>query len=155
MNMSNLIIAKRPVSEIVNSPGFSEMLAEYANELAMDGLPHPAAKIEMYSQLEALGKLHIIAAYIDDIIIGLMNILMVTNPHYGIDIAVSESFFVNKSFRHTGAGLKLLRAGEDCAKEIGSPGLFVSGPSDGALVEILPHRDYEEKSRTFFKVFNK
>jgi GNAT superfamily N-acetyltransferase len=70
-------------------------------------------------------------------------------PHYGVAIAVTESFFVGKEYRKSGAGLKLLRAAEAHAE--GAPGLLVSAPVGGTLAEVLPHLGYRETNRVFFK----
>jgi GNAT superfamily N-acetyltransferase len=72
-------------------------------------------------------------------------------PHYSVRIAVGESFFVSAEHRKTGAGLKLLKAAEDYAKEINSSGLLISAPLGGNLAEILPHVGYVETNRVFFK----
>jgi hypothetical protein len=53
--------------------------------------------------------------------------------------------------RGTGSGIRLLRAAEDKAKEIGSPGLIVSAPFAGRLFDVLPRCGYTEVSRVFFK----
>lgn len=148
-----LTIKKCTVSEVEAASNILDILGEYAQELAIDGLPHPSAKMEMYKQLESTGMLHPIGAYFGNTLVGIINVLMVMNPHYGIIIAVSESFFVAKSYRKTGAGLKLLHAAEEHAKLLGSPGLFVSAPSQGPLAEVLPNTGYAETGRTFFKGF--
>lgn len=151
--MSDLVIRKCTVSEMETDAAFPYLLEEYAQELAIDGLPHPQAQIEMYKKLESIGSLQPIGAYYQDILIGFINVLMVMNPHYGVSIAVSESFFVAKEYRRTGAGLKLLHKAEDYSANLGSPGIFVSAPSDGVLSEVLPNAGYIEKSRAFFKRF--
>lgn len=147
------MIRQCSVDDMVADPNFSGILDEYADELAIEGLPHPSAKIEMYKQLESIGKLHPIAAFLDGKIIGFINVLMVMNPHYGVDIAVSESFFVAKEHRKSGAGMKLRSAAEVLARQIGSPGIFISAPSKGPLAQVLPCVGYKETSRTFFREF--
>ena len=65
--------------------------------------------------------------------------------------AITESFFVAKVHRDSGAGLKLLRAAEQKARALGSPGLLVSAPFGGTLVQVLPRAGYTETNRVFFK----
>lgn len=148
-----MIIKQCSVDDMVAEANFSAILEEYANELAIEGLPHPSAKIEMYRQLESIGKLHPIVAHTDGKIIGFINVLVVMNPHYGVDIAVSESFFVAGEYRKTGAGMKLRSAAEILARKLGSPGFFISAPSNGPLAQVLPCVGYKETSRTFFREF--
>lgn len=151
----NLAIRRSTVAEFEAAPNFIEILDEYAEELAVKGLPHPKAKIETYYQLESIGVLHPIGAYIDNTIIGFINVLMAVNPHYGIAIACSQSYFVSNKYRETGAGLKLRSEAEAVAQELKSPGFIISGPAGGTLVEILEKsKSYEELSRSFFKSFS-
>lgn len=153
--MSSLDIKKCTITEIESAPNFLEILREYAEELAVEGLPHPSAKMEMYHQLEKIGILHPIAAYLGDKIIGFVNILMTVNPHYGVAIASTESFFVSKIHRDTGAGLKLRSEAEVIAKELGSAGFIISGPTGGPLVALLEKsKVYKELSRSFYRSFS-
>lgn len=95
--------------------------------------------------------LHVFSAATDFDLVGFITVLAPVLPHYGVPVAVSESFFVAKAHRKTGAGLKLLRAAEDMARSLGSPGLLVSAPFAGDLFHVLPHVGYVESSRIFFK----
>jgi len=150
----SVVVNKISVAEFEAATNRNALLDAYADELAMDGLPHPKAKMEMYWQLEALTKLHIFGAYLDETLIGIVNVLMAENPHYGVDIAVTESIFVFKEHRKTGAGIKLLRAAEECAQSLGSPGIFVSAKVGSSLAAILEYNDaYVESNRTFFRKF--
>lgn len=150
----SVVIKKCTVPDLIAESNFQEILDSYADELALEGLPHPKAKIEMYKQLEALGKLHPIAAYFDGILIGFVNVLMAENPHYGLCIAVTESFFVLKEYRKSGAGTLLRREAEIDAENSGSPGIFISAPTGGRLALLLgASKDYIDTNRTFFKRF--
>lgn len=146
-----LIIASSTVAKISTAAEFPALAAEYAAESAIDGLPPPAAKMETYRQLERAGMLHAFSARLDDALIGFITVLAPILPHYGVPVAVSESFFVAKTHRGTGAGLRLLRAAEDKARALGSPGLLVSAPFEGALLKVLPRIGYVETNRVFFK----
>ena len=145
-------VERSSVAAIVGAPEFPALAAEYAAECAIAGLPPPTAKMKTYRQLEAAGMLQIFAAF-DDAggLIGLITVLAPVLPHYSVPVAVSESFFVARAHRRTGAGLALLRAAEDLARELGSPGLLVSAPFEGDLFRVLPRRGYAETNRVFFK----
>lgn len=146
-----LTIAPSTVAGISNAPEFPALAAEYAAESAIDGLPPPAAKMATYRQLERAGMLHAIAARHDDALVGFITVLAPVLPHYSVPVAVSESFFVARAHRCTGAGLRLLRAAEDKARALGSPGLLVSAPFEGNLFKVLPRVGYVETNRVFFK----
>jgi GNAT superfamily N-acetyltransferase len=139
------------VTEIESAARFRRLAAEYAAESAIAGLPPPSAKRDAYLHLERSGLLHMISATRDGQLIGLIAVLMSTLPHYGVPVAVSESFFVSRAYRKTGAGLRLLRAAEEKASALGSPGLLVSAPFEGDLFQVLPRVGYRETNRVFFK----
>ena len=103
--------------------------------------------------LEMHGVIHAFAALKDGELVGFITVLATPLPHYGIPVAVSESFFVAAEHRKGGAGLRLLSAAEKKAKELGSPGLLVCAPFDGRLFEVLPRCGYRETNRVFFKGF--
>lgn len=144
-------VRKIDLSDLLDAREFPTLIEEYAHESAIEGFPPPAAKIESYRAFEFSGALHVFAASSGGALTGFISLLAPVLPHYGVPVAVSESFFVAQAHRKTGAGLKLLRAAEDEARAIGSPGLLVCAPFGGRLCEILPRRGYVETNRVFFK----
>ncbi len=146
-----LSVQSSTVAEIEQAPGFNALLAEYAAEAAIEGMPPPAVKLATYHHLEGAGLLHALSAVLEGELIGFITVLAAPLPHYGISVAVSESFFVAKAHRASMAGLKLLREAEVKARELGSPGLLVSAPYGGKLFELLPKLGYAETNRIFFK----
>ncbi len=145
------MIRRNTFAEVEAAPEWPALLAEYAAESAIDGMPPPTGKMETYRALHAAEVLHIFGAWLDDALVGFIFVLAAPLPHYSVIMAVSESFFVAKAHRASGAGIKLLRMAEDKAREIGSPGLLVSAPYAGKLFEVLPRCGYVETSRIFFK----
>lgn len=153
--MAKVVIKECKFSDIQISENFDELLKEYANELAINGLPHPKADIELYKKLDDSGIFQVIGAFIDNKIVGIITIILSVNQHYGKKIAVTESFYVGKEYRKTGAGLKLLKHAEIYAENNGSPGLFVTAPVNGTLADILPRVGYIKSNQVFFKSFMK
>ncbi len=143
-----MIVIRRCTFEEIDASG---LLSEYAQESAICGLPAPAVQMEMYNAMEAVGIICPLGAYLENILIGGVTLLSPVLPHYGVKVGVTESFFVSKKWRKTGAGLKLLNAAEVYAKEIGCAGLLVSAPVGGDLDKVLPRRGYRESNRVFFK----
>lgn len=141
------------VAELEAADTFDALLAEYAAESSVRGMPPPAAKMETYRHLESVGMLHVISATHEGELIGFITVLASPLPHYGAVVAVSESFFVAKAHRKTGAGLRLLREAEGRGRALGSPGLFVSAPFGGDLFQVLPRVGYAETNRVFFRSF--
>lgn len=145
------MIVAMSFADLETAPTFPALLKEYAAECAIPGLPPPKANLETYRDLEAKGLLHVLAAVEADELVGFLILLVPVLPHYSVGVAVSESFFVAKAHRGTGAGLALLRAAEQRAKAVGSPGLLVSAPFQGDLFKVLPRVGYAETNRVFFK----
>ena len=151
---STLVVRKCALSEVVDAPNFPELAAEYAAESAMIGMPSPTTKIELYRQLEEHGALQPFGAFDGDKPVGFIGILHSVVPHYGVGVAISESFFVAKDYRAHGTALKLVRLAEAHAAALGSPGLLITGPVGGAAVTWLDkQQDYEPASLSFFKRF--
>ena len=142
-----------PFAELETAATFPALVAEYLAESQTPGMPPAAVRFDIYRDLEAKGLLHVLATFAADrSLVGFLILLMSVHPKYGVGFAASESFFVARSHRAGGAGLKLLRAGEALARELGSPGLLVSAPFDGDLAKVLPRVGYRESNRVFFKV---
>lgn len=146
-----MMIEKYSINAIVAAPNFDEVLAEYAAESAIDGLPPPCADIETYKKLETAGSLHPIAAFLGDHLVGFIFVLISKLPHYSADVAIVESFFVAKKHRKTGAGIKLRHAAEAFANKAGACGLLMSAPVGGTLSKVLPHSGYTETNQVFFR----
>lgn len=149
--MGSITIRPCTASEVINSPEFPALRAEYAAESAVHGLPGPAEKEVMYQLMEANGAFQLFGAFMGAELVGFVAVLAPVLPHYGIPIAVTESLFVAAAHRKTGAGMALIRQAERHAREIGSPGLLVSAPSGGRLCAILPRIGYHETNRAFLK----
>lgn len=138
--------------EIIQEPAFPSLMEEYAAESAVDGLPPPHIKIELYARMDGLGFYHGFKALKDGAMIGFICVIVSPLPHYAANPpAVCESFFVGNEHRKGGAGLKLLALAEDRALALGCPGLLVCTPIAGRLFEVLPRRGYTETNRVFFK----
>ena len=144
-------ISKCAFKDIMEAPKFADLVAEYGEECGIDGLPKPQAKLDLYLTLDAHGSIQTIAAWKDGDLIGFVIVLAPVMGHYSTTICTTESLFVAKEHRSSGAGLALLRAAEDYAREVGSPGLLVSAPSGGPLEAVLPRVGYKETNRVFFK----
>lgn len=148
-------VRKISVAEAFASPEFPALCREYAEESALAGLPEPQEKLAAYQALEANGSDVFCAygAFMGDMLIGFIVLLMPVLPHYGTVVAVAESLFVGSAYRKTGAGMLLIRQAEKRAREMRSPGMLFSAPSGGRLEILLPRIGYRETNRVFLKGF--
>jgi hypothetical protein len=139
--------------DILGSKNAPEMLAEYAQESAIDGLGDANPQRETYQMLEDRGVMFCFGAYKSGELIGFVSVLLSVLPHFGELVATLESYFVMSEHRTSRAGLGLLRKAELFAKEKGAVGLLVSAPIDGRLDRIMSGLDYSPTNRVHFKAF--
>lgn len=139
------------VALIAAAPNIEAILAEYADESTVDGLPRPYPRWDAYRALEGAGMLHMTSATMGPDLVGLIGVLVAQLPRFSVPFASTESFFVAKAHRKSMAGLKLLAAAEAKAAAVGAPGLLVTAPFEGKLYELLPKVGYAEVGRSFFK----
>lgn len=146
-------IRKCTVAEIEQASNFKDLLGEYSKELVVDGAPPFSAKMDLYHQLEKNGSWQGFGAFLDGKLIGFVAVLVTILPHCGVIMAVTESLFVLRGYRKTGAGLGLIRKAEEYAQEKGSPCLLISAPTGGDLEKILPKLQYTQTNSVFFRSF--
>lgn len=142
---------KCSIEEIQGEGNLGQMLREYAEESAIEGLPNPCAQMETYRVLETMG-MEIHGAFVDGLLVGFVTVLISPLPHYGVTIGVTESLFVMKAHRKKGIGLRLLRVAELSAQIRGAKGVLVSSPAGGALEKVLSLKSqYRKTNSVFFK----
>lgn len=149
--MESITIKPCAVEDVQNAPNVADLLAEYANESALDALGGANPQWETYRQMQAMGVAHVLGAYQGDTLVGFLVLLVSVVPHFGKPIASTESYFVAQVVRKAGAGLKLLHEAEKLARESGAVGLFVSAPTDSRLSHVLPGVGYHETNRLYFR----
>lgn len=150
--MEPITVRQSSVDEIEHAPNIDALLAEYAQESSIDGLGQASAQFEQYRNLESLGVLHVIGAFIGDRLAGFINLIASPLPHYGRLVASTESFFVSQADRKRGAGLMLLAEAERMASSLGAAGLFVSAPVGGKLDMVMGGMPgYRQTNRVHFR----
>lgn len=149
----SLVIKPVTIHEVEINPMFGQLAEEYVRESAIAGLPEPMQNIERYKLIEKSGIFYGYGAFLGFDLVGFIAVIVPEIPHYGVGIAMTESFFVTRRYRKTGAGLKLLAAAEKHAHKAGSPALFVSATIGSDLEKILPRRGYEQTNSVFLKRF--
>lgn len=146
------VVRKITVDELSRKPNIVELLDAYAAESSISGMPAYNAQMDTYRALENAQLLHLFGSYSGEILTGFLCMLSTFIPHYGVNIATTESYFVAQEHRNTGAGLKLLRHAEEFAKTLGVAGFFVSAPKGGKLADVMSAMPaYRETNRVFFR----
>lgn len=149
--MESITIRPCAVADVENAPNVAGLLAEYAEESALDALGSANPQWEIYRQMQALGAAQVLGAFQGETLVGFLVLLVSVVPHFGKPVASTESFFVAHVARKGGAGLKLLHEAEKMAREAGALGLFVSAPTGGRLAKLLPAIGYEHTNQVFFR----
>lgn len=149
--ISTLVV---PFATLESAPNFGELIAAYAKEAGMAGMPPPKPHIETYRLLDKTGMLKTICAYLGQEVVGFIVILVNMSPHYGVKLAHMESFFVSRVHRSTGAAMRLLHHAEDLAREMGAVGLMCAAAIGGNLERVLSSRSNYSKTHVgFFRGF--
>lgn len=151
--METTTIRQCCVADIEQAPNIGALSVEYAEESAIAGVPFIGVRFDIYKAIEATMKMRIFGAFDGDRLVGFMAFSVTMMPNYGVEIACQHVFFVAKSYRKTGAGLRLLRAAEREAMEMGAHGLLAGAPTGGRLSEVLPEIGYKPVDTIFFRGF--
>jgi GNAT superfamily N-acetyltransferase len=148
---TELIIRPCTVAEVERAGALPELLEWYGAESRIDEFGPVSPCFDVYRQMEANGALHVVGVFAPELV-GLASLLIYGLPHYaGRKICTMESFFVSPDARRGGTGLKLLRAAEARAVELGAVALMVSAPAGGRLASVLPRRGYRKTNEVFLR----
>ncbi|MDZ7789724.1 MAG: GNAT family N-acetyltransferase [Xanthomonadales bacterium] len=140
------------VADIEQAPNIDALVSAYVEEAGVPEMGPGNPQWGQYHELEAAGVLHCFAAWDDETLVGMCFVLISSVPHFGIPFASLETFFVAKTHRAGGAGLRLLRAAEDLARSHGLKHVMATAPAESALSVVLPRRGYRESNRVYLRV---
>jgi len=135
----------------VLAPENKVLIDEYSAESSIKGMPSTDAQLQTYQLLEDAGTLQVIGAFSGTKLVGYVTVIVSVVPHYNRGVGITESFFVAKSYRGTGAGIRLLRAAEKYVVDRGAVGMLVSAPYGGSLSKVLPRTGYAHTNEVFFR----
>lgn len=139
------------VAEVEQSSTLQELLAAYSEESSIPEFGTASPDFAAYQAMEAAGALHLVGVFTPNLV-GLASLLVYGLPHYsGRRVCTMESFFVSPAYRDGGTGLKLLRAAEARALELGAAALMVSAPVNGRLAQVLPRSGYRQTNEVFLR----
>lgn len=143
------------VIQMRHSAAFDALSVQYGAESALRGLPKPTPQFDLYQKYEDAGIFTCLTAWHGKTLIGFMTVVYAPLAHYGIQMAISESFYVLKAHRKGGAGVYLRQRAEQVARELGSPGLLITAPFGSILAKVLPRAGYgkDPSHLTFYKEF--
>jgi len=122
----------------------SELFAEHYDEIALNKqVMQLKPDADKYLELEANGSLFILAAYSDGNLVGYSVNFTTSHMHYSdLIVASNDLLFVSKPHRKGKVGLKLIKATEAKARDVGAKLMLWHAKPDTALVELLPRLGY-------------
>lgn len=140
------------VSEAFDSPDFGALCDEYrAESMRNKDLAGGEPSRLGYEQMASAGLMKILGAFFGDRLVGFCTVLVTPLLHFGDHLVAStETIFLSKKYRASGAGIGLLRAAESIALDSGASGLYVTAPSGGRLERLLPRVGYTQTCQVFY-----
>lgn len=135
-------IREATVSEILANA--SELFAEHYDEIALNKqVMQLRPDADKYLELEANSSLFILAAYSDDDLVGYSVNFTTNHMHYtDLIVASNDLLFVSKQHRKGKVGLRLIKATEAKARDVGARLMLWHAKPDTALAELLPRLGY-------------
>ena len=150
--LTSTVVYPALVDNVIADPDFDNLVAEYGEECKMMGMPEPEWAVEMYRGMEQMGIVQcLVLRNTEYKLVGFAVLFCTVVPHYSKLVVTTESLFVTKEYRKGGGGMKLIRAIEGHAKNIGAVGLLLSAPEGGSLAQVAPKIGYTHASNVFFK----
>lgn len=149
--MSEITIKTCTIIDLLNAPNLGALLREYAAECSNPAIGDGQAQMDTYKALAESGIASAVGAYCHDELQGFITIIRSDLPHYGQRVGMSESFFVTKSARKNGTGLKLIKAAEKAAFDAGCKAFFISAPFGSTLEQFIPSAGYKQSNSVFCK----
>lgn len=149
--MDNLVIRPCTYDDIAHGPQSGELLREYAEESAIAELKPYNPNDDIYRGMERMGLVHCIGAFKGEVMIGFLIFIVSVIPHFSRKSATAESYFVTAGERKTGAGIRLLRAAEKMARELGAECFMLSAPIGSRLERVLHGTKYRPTNVAFFR----
>ena len=144
------LVKKCTIADVEAEPNLAELIAEYAAECSIEGMPEPRFKWDLYKSIEGAGMMHAYAAHVEGVLVGFAFVITTVNPHYSIVLATTETLFVTKDARRSHAGGRLLMCAKQCARDVGSPQLFISAPVGSVLEAMLDDRKDCQKTNSIY-----
>tara|TARA_R110000796_G_scaffold6495_7_gene23000 strand:+ start:602 stop:1048 length:447 start_codon:yes stop_codon:yes gene_type:complete len=137
---------------LADDPEFDGLVAEYALESKIKGMPPINWAREMYESMEGAGIVHCLALRdTEEKLVGFAILLCTVYPHYSKLAVTAESLFVTRKYRQGGSGMKLIKQIEAHGKNIGAVGILLSAPHGGSLESVAPRIGYQQTNSVFFK----
>jgi GNAT superfamily N-acetyltransferase len=144
------MIKQVTVEQFFNSNGIDDMLNSYIQESRLESITSSNPQKEMYKALEENNILNVFGAYNKDKIIGFVSTFTSIIPKHGIQSTVIDSIFVEKLYRNSGYGYKLILKAKEVAKERDSKIFQASANIGGKLDNVFKNMKGMEATNVIY-----
>ena len=148
--MSSFEIRSATVADVMDSPRFGQLIADYARECANPGMGVPNPNREQYEAMAKAGMLHVLGVFKGEELVGFITYLLTPMAHFSKCAATTESLFLDPEYRHGLLGVRLIKAALKQAKSLGAQGLYVSAPSGSQLEKLAKVLQLKQTNVVFF-----
>lgn len=148
--MSSFEIRSVTVADVMDSPRFEQMIAEYADECANPGMGVPKPNRLQYEAMANAGVFHVLGAYKGEELVGFMTYLLTPLAHFSKCAASTESLFLDPKYRHGLLGVRLIKTALKQAKSLGAMGLYVCAPAGSQLEKLARAMNLKHTNTVFF-----
>lgn len=133
-------------SDLLTAPGGEVLFAAYAEECSIPSIGKPDPQPEIYQMMEDSGLMKCFGLYDGPQIVGFASVLITVLPHYGKQVATSESLFVDRKYRKSFGSGKLFSAVEAFAGASGCIAIMFIAPEGSEFAEFLDGREEYERT---------
>ena len=125
----------------------------HALELATsDAWQHIDPKRAAYEAVSAAGLLHVLGAFDRKTLVGYSVSVRVDHPHLAVTTLTNDLLYLDEDYRNGSAGLRLMRATEQIARDLGVNAMIWCAVAGSTLDDILMRRDdYQAHQRLYRK----
>ncbi len=142
-------VRKVPVSALFAMPEFKALCDEYAKEAGNTEFGEWSINRTMYIATEEDGFGQAFAVFDEDKLVGFAYAALTVQPHFQrVNVLAVDALFVAEEARRTGAGLRLIQALKNHAREMKADGLLL-----GARFNTAAYRLYEAVAKPMNTLF--
>ncbi len=139
-----------PLDRLVSHPEFQAWVDEYGEECRAEGVGAPGFYPEKYAEVAKSGQLRILAALDGDRLAGAAALRVVEAAHYDAPLVSTDAIYLRRDWRKGGAGLRLLHAMRDLAKQEGAHGLVFMAPPGSSLDKLCERLGMVNTHKTYW-----
>lgn len=128
-----MIIREATFQELFDADNFDDLARAYTLESGTPIFGNENVDVDWYLAGEQAGQANLIIAEKDEHIVGFAVIVDGYHPHFSIGLACLEALYLAPAYRRGVAGIKLIRAAQNLARNKGYRFLTASAPAESRL----------------------